>query len=148
MLVPLLFAALYTGIHFLVFQNLPQTLILGLGLAIGCGFYILDGMILAKYYAEPGQKVQPVSRSLIMLALYWPLAIFVTTSTGSVLGLGLILGLGAFQTWDIVRLHRDEAAFKTYFTIPAKSQLNQLEIKIISAIWSTVFLILAISYFF
>lgn len=146
MLIPIISAVAYTAAYYVVVRDWQLTLWLAIGLVIGCGFYYLDAMILSKKYADPGETPKPISHSVIMLALYWPLAIFVATSTGSLLGLGLILGLGAGLTWDIIRLQNNADLFKAYFQFPAKTQLNDLEIQVASFVWSLAFLWLAASY--
>lgn len=145
-LLPALIAALYTVVYYFLSLDWQSTALLGIGLAVGWLLYALDGLLFAKYYAEPGLPLKPVSRSLWMLLVFWPLAIFVATSTGSLLGFGLILGIGVSLTCDILRLQNSAENFKTYFQFPVASQLNQTEIQIGSLVWALAFLGLAASY--
>lgn len=145
MVVVLILAIIYVGSFFLRFGDVSQTAWLGAGVAIGILGYYLDSIWFVKWYAEPGQVSHPVTRSLWLLLVYWPLAIFMVTSTGSLLGMGLILGLGGGLTWDILTQLRTEEMFKTFFSIPQRSQLNHQEILLASWVWIVGFLILVLT---
>jgi len=57
--------------------------------------------------AIKSNRVQPVLHSTYFLLIYLPLALFVITSSGSAVGVGLILGIGVYYLTDLWTHYND-----------------------------------------
>jgi hypothetical protein len=85
-----------------------------------------------------------VTRSILFLISYAALAIFVLTSTGSVLGAGLVLGIGLHFCLDFFIYRKDVRQFRKHFLWQIKRELSEQEIS--TLLWSfvTFFILLSL----
>lgn len=84
---------------------------------------------------DSGETGKIISRSLLFLAMFWPLTIFLLSSSTSPIGSGLLLGIGWTVVGELWQKHRDLAGFKTFFGLPPHSKLTTTELKIGTYIW-------------
>lgn len=90
---------------------LLSIVLFGVGIAIGVGLLWFDELFLRKWYGDE----QLITRSPLFLLTYVPLALFVVTSTGSRIGMGLVLGMGVILAFEMWRRRRDPNAFQYRF---------------------------------
>lgn len=127
-------------------MTLPWNIILFvLGLVAGAGLMVADATTLWRFYqsyvSSNGKKMM-LTRALLFLIAYWPLAIFVVTTATNTFGQGVILAMGAVIGWEMWQRHQNPEAFKEYFGIAQSSRLTLQEIKIGTYIWMMVILLL------
>ena len=104
-LIPVLYAALF---YFIQVEpndrSYFQVLILLAGFYLGNIFLWSDGQFLYRYYNElQTLPRQLLTRSLVFLIAYAGLSIFMITSSGNLIGIGMILGIGttlAIELWQ------------------------------------------------
>lgn len=111
-------------------------------LAIGFGGGVLlmmgDAVFLSKQYSQyldTTTESKPLTRSLLFLLTYWPLTLFVLTSSSLFWGHGLVLGIGAVLGWEMLQHHHNLELFKTHFQIPTASRLTSSEIRYLAYAW-------------
>lgn len=126
LLLTYLLPVLYTAIFYFV-QIEPndrsywQVLILLVGFYLGNVFLWADGKFLYRYYNEmQTMPRQLLTRSIVFLLVYAVLAIFMITSSGNLVGIGLILGMG---TTLAIELWQDRQQLETFH----KKYLFQLQ---------------------
>lgn len=103
-----------------------------LGWYAGMALMILDKKQLYLYYYESVHLAQDkfarlITRSLLFILAYFALSIFIVTSSGSSLGMGIISGIGlilGFELWQ----SKDFVEFFNQYFIQAKKQWNKNEI--------------------
>ncbi len=93
----------------------PSFVLFTIGLMIGVGLLWFDELYLWKWYSEPASTSQLITRSPLFLLIYIPLALFVVTSTGSRIGIGLILAMGIILTLEMWELRQNLPAFQQRF---------------------------------
>ena len=81
---------------------------------------------------------------MLFLIVYVALAIYVTTSTGSALGVGLVLGIGLHFCIDFWRYRQDEVAFHQHFLWQLKRKFADKEITYGVISFSIFFLLLSL----
>jgi hypothetical protein len=94
-------------LHYLVRNNAVGSSLYVLGWFLGMILLILDKNYLYKYYYESihlkeDKFARLVTRSLLFIFSYFLLSLFLVTSSGSSLGMGIILGIGlslSFEMW-------------------------------------------------
>ncbi len=121
-------------------MNIPWPLLLFIiGFLVGGGLMVADSLVGWKLYqrfvSDSGRPVL-LTRSLIFLAAYWPLALFVTTTATNSFGQGLVLGMGSVIGWEMWRRRQNSEVFKAYFGIASTSRLTSQEIKLGVVIWN------------
>jgi hypothetical protein len=140
---------------FLLIKPWTQYLLFILGGLLGIGLLVADELFLNHYYNEPvklGSKnnknpstSQPnkaiflATRSTLFLLTFVPLAFFVITSTGSLLGIGLVMGLLLGLLHEMWQRRNKPQHFNQRFWGQVKTELPEDKIRLI--------LILAITYF-
>jgi hypothetical protein len=119
---------LYLGIHFLRFQELNAIIWLAVGYVIGIGMMEFDELAAFRWYNESTEKFL-ITRSPIFLLSYLPLAIFGLTSSGSILGSGLLLGIGVTIWIEMLEMVKKPAEFKQRFlsqvAVPVSPAVHQ-----------------------
>jgi len=96
-----------------------------------------------KYLENSGQKIV-LTRSFLFLFVFWPLTIFIITSSLSPIGQGLVLGIGSVLGWQMWQHQRDVEDFKRYFQLPGKSQLTQRDLKRMTYGWLGLLVIMVL----
>ncbi len=109
-----------------------QIPILVVGLLLGLLLTNIDRKYLHHLYrSSEGEGL--VTQSLLFLGLFIPLSFFVVTSTGSILGGGIIVGFLASTTASLYVLRTDKQLLeKTYF-YQLKRPLSQVEVHLVMA---------------
>ncbi len=123
-----------------------QIPLLIIGLVFGLMLVKVDRLYLHHLYRS-NETDGLVTQSLLFLGLFVPLSFFVVTSTGSILGGGLIVGFLAEITATFFGLRSDKALLeKTYFYQLQRS-LTGTEIQLLSALvlfWNVSIWLLAL----
>lgn len=118
---------LYLGIFFLLHQSVRDILVMGVGLTMGIGLLWLDERFGPQWYNETTTH-SLITRTPLFWLAYVPLAVFVTTSSGSALGTGLVLGIGLLLWVEMVQLYKSPTAFSHRFLQQVKRHMSETEI--------------------
>jgi hypothetical protein len=92
-LIKYLLPGFYSALFYFFITPWQSFLVFFAGLYLGVLFLILDKKVLIKYYAENKENPEFITNSMLFKASLIPMAIFVLTSTGSLVGSGMILGI-------------------------------------------------------
>lgn len=133
-LAPLLYAGLYHMFNVgLVLEFSLGVALLGLGMYLGVALSWLDEHVFYSYYRsdspEQNQWPQLATRSLLFVLTLIPLGIFIVSSTGSELGVGVLLGFAIVILSEMNWLHRFVDEFHAHFLWQLKRRLNEQEIR-------------------
>lgn len=96
LLLPLLFSLPY----YFLFPTWTEWALFSGGCLLGAVLLLIDEKIGHQWYQEINvdssyaDVLHLITRSLVFIGVYIPLAIFIVTSSGSPLGMGLVMGLG------------------------------------------------------
>lgn len=101
-------------------------ILLAIGLVVGNLLVNIDRQWLQPYYG--GRDL--MTQSLLFLLVMAPLGLFVVTSTGSLLGVGLVVGFELQTTWQMIKLCCHVQTFHQTFLLQLKRQLSRPEIKV------------------
>lgn len=124
------------GLVFFVLHRLVTPSVwVSVGLALGTLWYLIDEPMLFPRYQKLLDIDFPLSRSFWLLLVFWPLAIFVLTSTGSWLAQGLMVALGVGIGIDLVLAWRQPDQVKTVFHFPAQSKWQMIELRSLIGGW-------------
>jgi hypothetical protein len=85
-----------------------------------------------------------LTRSALFLGVYIALTIFVLTSTGSTLGIGLVFGLGLRLTLDMFRYRPDPTAFHEQYLWQIKRKFSHSEVNQIVWGFSAFFVVISL----
>jgi hypothetical protein len=85
-----------------------------------------------------------LTRSIVFFIVYLLLTIFVLTSTGSVGGIGLMLGMGLHYTYDFWRYSRSVDQFRMQYLWQLKRQVSEREIRGFVVGWTAVFVVITL----
>ncbi len=85
-----------------------------------------------------------ITRSVFFLIAYVATAIFILTSTGSVLGMGVVLGIGLHYCFDLIRYSRNAELFRKHFFWQLKKGLADREILAVVTAFCIFFIILSL----
>lgn len=111
------------------------------------GFYVLGSLLGTfllwfdqvagyKYYAEPGKAVQLITRSPLFIVVQLPITIYIITSSGSTLAMGLVLAVGTIICAELVWWRKELSVLNGRFYVETDKQLTATEFT-----WITRFLI-------
>jgi hypothetical protein len=115
------------------------------GLVGGIALLWLDETIaFPRYQVMDGERVGLVSRSTLFLLSFLPLALFILTSSGSLVGMGLILGMGFSLALEMLMLHTTPVVFRERFLQQLKREVSAQEVQLIAFGFSLFILVLAI----
>lgn len=148
--VPLLYASLV-----LFFKVLPrdgsyvQIVWLVLGFYLGYLLLWVDDRWLYQRY-NPLQTLPKhlITRSVLFALTLMVLLIFVITSSGSVLGVGMVLGVALKLSLEQQQLRQNPEAFHQTFLFQLKRRMTDLEIKRMLVIFNAVLGIAALYFLF
>lgn len=127
-------------------NSLLDTLFFTFGGLLGQGLLFADEKYFFERYQEQGvEKNVLITRSVLFMGVLVPLGIYLLTSTGSSLGIGLILGLvtGIFVEMLLNRNNVD--AFNTRFLSQLKKKYVASEITSITAVFGVFWALLLVS---
>lgn len=149
-LMPLVYVVL-----FYVLEVLPNsatvisTILLLIGFYIGNIFMWVDGQFLYPYYNElRTEPKQLITRSAAFILVYIVLTLFVITSTGNYIGIGLVFGIGLTLLSELYALKNMPEAFNQNFLFQLKRPLTYPEINRLVHSFGIVFLVLTILFYF
>ncbi len=142
-----LILALYLAPFYFI---LPSWLMFGfflVGAALGVGLLFLDEFKLSSWYNQPEPENVPISHQLItrsplFLVVAIPLSLFVITSTGSPIGLGLVLAMGLWLVLEMWQLRATPELFQARFGGHLAKPLNANEVSTIVGAATGVFIFL------
>jgi hypothetical protein len=101
--------------------------------------------LLVNILATAGSKqTHLTTRSLFFLLIYIGMSLYVLTSTGSILGMGLILGIGLHFCLDFWWYKRDTTQFDDFFLWQLKKKLQPQEINYVVYGFTTFFAVMTI----
>lgn len=113
-----------------------DTALLMLGVYGGFGLLLLDVEWLYQYYTqeplEPPEVQQPpeyITRSALFILTLIPLTIFMLTSTGSSVGMGMLMGILIGISLEMFALRRRQLEFQNRFLSQVKRVFNSEEIE-------------------
>ena len=141
--VVLFFVAIYFG------KSVDYTdgLLFVVGLLLGMGLLEADENFCFKYYVDPrasAPEKRLVTRSLLFILLLFPLGLFLLTSTGSAIGVGMFLSIISGLALEFFILRNNKKGFQERF-------LHQLQRDITAdeqQIFTTLFISLTVLYGF
>lgn len=161
----------YSAIFFFSFPSLLQFVFFVIGVVFGFQILFLDRFIHAFYlypdtefnqlvraYWQKGNYLGAIkalaqaeslqekllTRSALFLIVYVLLTLFVLTSTGSVFGIGMMLGLGLHYTCDFWRYSRDTERFTKQYFWQVKRSFTAREIRAFVVGWTVFFIVLSL----
>lgn len=131
-LIKIIIPALFSLIYYFLQKNLWGTIFYLSGWYLGQLLMFSDKNIVYKYYYESIHDkndtfARLITRSILFIIAYFGLALFIVTSTGSAIGMGLILGIGlvlAFELWN----SRTYVEFFNQYFIQSNRNWKQTEI--------------------
>jgi hypothetical protein len=166
----LLLPLFYTVPFFFIFQDKWLFLQFVIGVGLGFLLFLLD-RFLHVFFIQPesefsqlvrghwqqrkikkifhtfltgrDQQNELITRSIFFLIVYVGLALYVMTSTGSVLGMGMILGIGLHFCLDFWSYRQNHEKFNHHFFWQMKRKLEEKEITYLVIIFSLFFLLLS-----
>jgi hypothetical protein len=113
-MISFLLPLLYVPVFYFAFADVFMFAWFVVGVLGGVFLMWIDEKLLFRYYTEATQ-VHLITRSPMFIAAYVPLAVFVITSSGSAIGVGLIQGIGLLLTWELLKVRKDPVAFNARF---------------------------------
>lgn len=125
----LLVPILYVLAGYFVITPWKQLILFTLGLYLAIGLLIADEKILYRYYSlSSDQAVKLITRSALFLLALVPLALFVVTSTGSILASGLVMGLWIGLMVEMFYLRANPVKFHQQLLHDLKKELTLRDI--------------------
>lgn len=118
------------------------------GILVGILLLWFDQVAGYKYYAEPGRKVQLITRSPIFIVISLPVTLFVVTSSGSALGMGLVLALGIVLCGELWWWRKDVTVLNGRFYVETDKELTETEFTWITRFLTLFYTIMAALVFF
>lgn len=110
-----------------------DTLLFIVGLLLGTALLEADENFLYKYYDPEEKKL--ASRSLLFLASLFPLGLFLLTSTGSAIGVGMFLGIISGLALEFYLLKNNISEFQKRFLYQLKREISLDEHKFVTIIF-------------
>lgn len=139
--------SIYSGIAYLLIQPFSNWLMLSLGLVLGFLFLLFDKKVAFKFYInnqQLGQSIGLITRSIIFLFAYIPLALFVITSSGSPMGSGMIVAMGFTYLFELWQLRNNPALFAEKFLWQTGNAWSRKEVKMFVRIFIIIILLLSV----
>jgi hypothetical protein len=120
----------YTGLFFIATYfgkavNYFDVLFFLIGLLLGMALLEADENLLYKYYNST--KKQLATRSLLFIAALYPLGLFILTSTGSAVGVGMFLSIISGLALEFYLLRHNLASFQERFLYQLKRTITPQE---------------------
>lgn len=155
LLIPFIVSVITVALFVLVKGVSLSAVWLGLGLLLGMFLLKADEWWLRSYYDTPAEPTpeQPtpsvsalplITRSVLFMLAYIPVALFVVTSSGSWLGSGLVIGIGLVLLGELFVLRNDETALRAHFVPHLKTPLSRRDITLALAVFCVLLLFLLI----
>ncbi len=129
LVLPLAYAVILLTIFLLKLITLEFLVLFLFGSVVSIVILVLDQLYLHNLYREPGLAPQLITRSPIFLLVLVPLSLFVLTSSGSTIGMALILTLWSALFVEMFYLRNDRSSFQTRFLLQVKRTIYQVEVQ-------------------
>lgn len=147
---PLLFGLLYyvfPAQH--VNATLQDTLLFTIGGLLGVGLLFLDESFLAERYQEQGVDTNVlITRSVLFLLAVVPLSVYLVTSSGSSLGVGLLLGIVSGLFVEMLAYKNSVEGFNRRFLSQLRKKLDQQAVTSVVTLFGVYFAFLVVSILF
>lgn len=140
LLVPLLVGAAF----FFAFPTIVQFVLFMIGIVIAIIMMWFDEFKGYTWYSEPGKPVQLITRSPLFFAAYIPMTIFMITSSGSALGMGLVLAIGLILLAELFLMRADLEALNARFYVPGDKMLRQREFQGVMAFLAIFLVVMSV----
>ena len=149
-LIPFAFSGLYfLTTYFKGTLDYFDVLFIGIGTTLGVILMYLDESILHRYYLEPhAEKIKLMTRSLLFMISLPPLGLFIVSSTGSKLGIGLFLGIITVLLLELILYKENADFFHSRFMFQLKRKLSSKEIDFFVASFGGLTLVFILLIFF
>jgi len=119
------------------------------GTVLGTILMDLDEAVFYKYYLEKNEtEIKLITRSVLFMFSLLPMGIFIVTSTGSEIGIGLFLGILTTLLIELIIYRNSIDLFHSRFLSQLKRKLSAQEIKYFVSIFSVLTLIFVLLTFF
>lgn len=112
---------------------------------------LLISLMKEKRFQEAGmtlqaesQKIPLISQSLLFVGIYLIMAFFVITSTGSALGVGMILGLGVKYCTDIFAFREKESELQRIYTQFGNFEVTKNLFSQLKKVYLALFILLSV----
>lgn len=120
-----------------------DVLLFVVGLLFGAAILYLDEVFFYDLYADQQQKLLPTeekqlaTRSVLFLLMLFPLGLYMMTSTGSSVGVGLFIGIISGISVEMAQLRNNSELFHKRFLFQLKRKLMIQEEKTLRAVFIT-----------
>lgn len=129
--------------------NYYNLILFAAGTLLGTILMNLDETVFYKYYLEKdATEIKLITRSLLFMFLLIPLGIFIVTSTGSEIGMGIFLGIITILLIELIIYRKSIGLFHSRFLSQLKRKLSLQEIQYFVSIFSILVLIFVLLTFF
>ncbi len=128
--------------HWDITNSWSQILLFIFSYGLGLFLMLGDEKYLQKIYLDELEEKILITRSPLFVLILPFLSIFVLTSTGSIVGIGLIMALNLVTLIEIWQLSTKEDLFNQNFLQNTKKRVNLSEIRIIQIVSSIYFLLI------
>ncbi len=143
LLIQLAIILVYGGLSYLIVTPWTTWVWLVVGLIMGWLLLFLDDLSLHRFYLDRtqlDQRPRPlISRSLLFLIAFVPLSLFVVTSSGSLIGGGMVISMAVVYMSELLLHKNNPQVFAQKFLWQTRSELKQNERNLLS--WSSVVLV-------
>lgn len=117
-----------------------QIPVLGVGLLLGMLVPQIDRLFLHHLYRSD-ESSGLVTQSMVFLGLFFPVSLFVVTSTGSIFGGGVVIGLLAQTLATFLKLRQNPQELDRVFFFQLQRSLTEIERQIVFGailLWSVI----------
>lgn len=108
---------------------------LAFGLLLGFGFFFFKKVSFFKVSPIDFAEIQATVHSLLFLALLVPISFFVVTSTGSLIGMGLVISLNTNLCLDLLSLSNNKEKLTSEFFSQLKRSPTNNEVNFLLLFW-------------
>lgn len=141
LLIPLLYLVFLTLFYFFgKYIDLKGIIFFMLGSLLGATLMLIDEKVLATRYNNPDQ-IYLATRSTIFIMALIPLSLFIVTSSGSLIGLGIILTVCSGIFFEMFEFRRDIKKFHNRFLLQINKVYDQRAVNS-TVVFAGVFLII------
>ncbi|MDH5533159.1 MAG: hypothetical protein OEX81_01890 [Candidatus Pacebacteria bacterium] len=139
---------LFASLHYLRRGSLNESIFYVLGWFAGIVLMYLDKNQLYKYYYESihlkdDKFARLVTRSILFIISYFGLSLFLITSSGSDLGMGIVMGIGLILGLEMWHSRSYVEFFNQYF-IQSKKLWNKYDIDLLIKVFWSFYLFISI----
>ncbi|MDQ3008936.1 MAG: hypothetical protein M3Q81_05095 [bacterium] len=135
----LLLGAIFAGLYYLKAEQVLQSFWLLMGFVLGWLLLSLDEMYGQAIYKEKIQTEMPsvsarslITRSIIFIGAFLVTALFIITSSGQLLGIGMVLGICCILSLEMWQLLPNSSEFHQRFLWQIRRQWSVPELTYLS----------------